>query len=293
MARYRKIDPRIWNDAKFSSLSSEAKLLFLYLLTTPAMTMLGAVPLRASAVAEELGFDAKRYGIRYQELYSKGIVEYDERGLFWVKNFLKYNAPDNPKVVMSWSNIIGLLPECPLLSKVLEAAKAHCFQRGEGYAEAFRKGMPDSTQNSTEDSTTDGMAYGIAYPMPYQEQEQEYKKEVKEKGAAMTHRLALQVIPSEWKTYANKVRPDLNAEREFADFVFYFTQGKGSSKLRSDKGWSQAWQGWVRRAKEQTQQKPVSTSSFFAVPKPEPKRSFDDETEQADDFDLSAFGVAK
>ena len=52
MARFRKIDPRIWNDAKFAALSSEAKLLFLYLLTSPAMTILGALPIRASAVAE-------------------------------------------------------------------------------------------------------------------------------------------------------------------------------------------------------------------------------------------------
>ena len=147
MARYRKIDPRIWNDAKFSSFSSEAKLLFMYLLTAPAMTMIGAIPMRASSVAAELGLDSKRYAIRYRELYDVGIVEYDERGLFWVKNFLKYNPPDNPKVVLSWRNSIDLLPECPLLSKVLESAKTHCFQRGEGYAEAFRNRSRSRNRN--------------------------------------------------------------------------------------------------------------------------------------------------
>lgn len=165
MARYRKIDPRIWNDAKFSALSSEGKLLFLYLLTAPAMTMIGAMPMRASAVAEELGFDSKRYAIRYQELSQMGIVEYDDRGLFWVKNFLKYNAPDNPKVVISWGSILDLLPECPLLTKVLKSAQAHCLQRGEGYAEAFSK------------SFGNGIAYGMPNPMPYQEQEQEQEQE--------------------------------------------------------------------------------------------------------------------
>ena len=30
MGRYRKIDPRIWNDEKFSLLSDKAKLLFLF-----------------------------------------------------------------------------------------------------------------------------------------------------------------------------------------------------------------------------------------------------------------------
>ncbi len=165
MARYRKIDPRIWNDAKFSALSSEGKLLFLYLLTAPAMTMIGAMPMRASAVAEELGFDSKRYAIRYQELSQMGIVEYDDRGLFWVKNFLKYNAPDNPKVVISWGSVLDLLPECPLLTKVLKSAQAHCLQRGEGYAEAFSK------------SFGNGIAYGMPNPMPYQEQEQEQEQE--------------------------------------------------------------------------------------------------------------------
>lgn len=165
MARYRKIDPRIWNDAKFSALSSEGKLLFLYLLTAPAMTMIGAMPMRASAVAEELGFDLKQYAIRYQELSQMGIVEYDDRGLFWVKNFLKYNAPDNPKVVISWGSVLDLLPECPLLTKVLKSAQAHCLQRGEGYAEAFSK------------SFGNGIAYGMPNPMPYQEQEQEQEQE--------------------------------------------------------------------------------------------------------------------
>ena len=165
MARYRKIDPRIWNDAKFSQLSNDAKLLFIYLLTSPQTQMIGAVPMRAETVAAELGFDMKRYGIRYKELYDMGIVEYDERGLFWVKNFLKYNSPDNPKVVISWRDSLDFLPECPLLKKIIDSAQAHCLQRGERYAEAFRKGLANTIAY--------GMAYGIGNGMPYKEQEQE------------------------------------------------------------------------------------------------------------------------
>ena len=161
MARYRKIDPRIWNDAKFSSLSNDAKLLFIYLLTSPQTQMIGAVPMRAESVAAELGFDMKRYCIGYQELYKSGIAEYDDRGLYWVKNFLKYNSPDNPKVVISWRDSLDFLPECPLLKKVIESAKSHCVSRGEGYIEAFKRGIGNS------------MAYGMQYGTPYKEQEQE------------------------------------------------------------------------------------------------------------------------
>ena len=257
MARFRKIDPRIWNDAKFSSLSNEGKLLFLYLLTSPAMTVLGALPMRATAVAEELQFEQKRYAIRYKELSDLGIVEYDERGLFWVKNFLKYNSPDNPKVVISWRGALDLLPECPLLSRVLDSAKTYCNQRGSAFVDAF--------SNSIGNSTAYSMPNGITNSMSYKEKETEKEKDIYEhpteheskqptqppKKSSAVHRFALTAIPASWLDYAKSARPDLDPEREFQDFRFYFTEGNGASKLRSEKGWNQAWQGWVRRAKEQ------------------------------------------
>lgn len=169
MARFRKIDPRIWNDAKFSALSNEAKLLFLYLLTSPQMTLLGAIPLRASGVAEELQIDQKRYAIRFAELSSAGIAEYDERGLFWVKNFLRYNAPDNPKVVISWASSLDLLPECPLLGKVLKSARDHCLSRGAGFEKAFLDGVGKRIGYGPEN----GIPYGMANKEQEKEQEQE------------------------------------------------------------------------------------------------------------------------
>lgn len=170
MARFRKIDPRIWNDAKFASLSNEAKLLFIYLLTSPQMTVLGALPMRDTSVAAELNIPYPiRYGIRYKELYDRGIAEYDERGLFWVKNFLKYNSPDNPKVVLSWAGAVDLLPECPLLEKILNNAKTFCNQKGSAYTDAFENGIGNCMPN--------GMGYGMPYGMPYKEKEKEKEKE--------------------------------------------------------------------------------------------------------------------
>lgn len=119
-------------------------------------------------------------------------------------------------------------------------------------------------------------------------QEPIYKESIK-KASAMTHRFALTSIPPEWMEYASKVRPDLDAEKEFTSFAFYFTSGKGSSKLRSDKGWSQAWQGWVRRAKEHAQHS--QPTNMFTVVKPRQPANLDDDLDP--DFDLDSFGVAK
>ncbi len=169
MARYKKIDVRIWNDAKFNALSSDAQLIFLYLLTSPQTTMLGAVPVDKHTVSRILKFDDIRYGIGYKQLSEYGMLEYDEAGIFWIKNFLKYNPPENPKVVISWSSLLDLFPECQLLIKIAKSVLKACETRGEAYVKALH---PEFKKLAKYDIAK-GMSYGIAYGMPYQEQEQE------------------------------------------------------------------------------------------------------------------------
>jgi len=120
------------------------------------------------------------------------------------------------------------------------------------------RGQPQSTVVD-ERQPTSTMVDHKPEPIPESE-----PKESKKKSSAV-HRFALTAIPSSWLDYAKSARPDLNPEREFQDFRFYFTEGKGSTESRSDRGWNQSWQGWVKRAKETP--KPEEKPSIFAVPK--------------------------
>ena len=70
------------------------------------------------------------------------------------------------------------------------------------------------------------------------------------KREAQTHLFSLSEIPDAWKDYIEAVRPDLDPKKVFTDFRFYWENGRGSSTRRSDKGWTQSWQTWVRREKE-------------------------------------------
>ncbi|WP_419548639.1 hypothetical protein [Parasutterella sp.] len=174
MARYKKIDVRIWNDAKFNALSSDARLIFLFMLTSPQTTMVGAVPVDKHTVSRILKFDEIRYGIGYKQLSEYGMLEYDEAGIFWIKNFLKYNPPENPKVVISWSSLLDLFPECQLLIKIAKSVLKACETRGEAYVKALH---PEFKKLAKYDMSN-GMPYGIAYPMPYQEQGQEQEQDI-------------------------------------------------------------------------------------------------------------------
>lgn len=67
------------------------------------------------------------------------------------------------------------------------------------------------------------------------------------KRKAITHHFDLPSLPDDWKVYCEQVRPELDPNRVFLHFSFYFKSGNGNGKVRSDKGWNQSWQNWVRR----------------------------------------------
>ena len=74
MGRYRKIDPRIWNDEKFRSLSDRGKLAFFFVLTHPHMTPIGAMRASIPGMAAEIGWPEKAFREAFREALSKGML---------------------------------------------------------------------------------------------------------------------------------------------------------------------------------------------------------------------------
>lgn len=149
MSHYRKIDVRIWNDAKFNSLSSDGKLAFFMLLTHPMMTALGAMRGTPSGLAEEIGMEPEPFREGFRELLSKRLAEHDQEGrLIALPNFLKYNPPANPNAVRSWLKSLELLPECALLDQVIQRARTAAKGFKEPLPEPFAE--PENREQRTE-----------------------------------------------------------------------------------------------------------------------------------------------
>ncbi|UHQ19403.1 hypothetical protein LVB87_14625 [Lysobacter sp. KIS68-7] len=162
MSRYRKIDPRIWNDARFRLLTDNGKLAVFLLLTHPNMTALGAMRATLPGLAAELGWSTEAFGQAFAEASRLGIVEHDAEACFiGLPNFLRYNQPESPNVVKAWAGAVDLLPECDLKNVVLQRAQGYAEGLSEPFARAFREAFPKA--------------------MPNQEQEQEQKQEPKAK----------------------------------------------------------------------------------------------------------------
>lgn len=160
MARYRKVDPRIWNDAKFRSLSDNGKLAFFFLLTHPHMTAIGAMRSSIPGLAAEIGWSSEAFAEAFHEATRKGMAEHDEKAsLIWLPNFVRYNQPESPNVVKAWASSLEMLPECGLLNRVVAGAVAFAQSLNKGFVEAlpeaFSKGIPYQEQEQEQEQEQD------------------------------------------------------------------------------------------------------------------------------------------
>lgn len=136
MSHYRKIETRIWNDEKFSSLDNESKLSFLFTLTHPNMTSLGAMRGTIRGLAAELEVSEEAF----RKVFEKGLLKSDPRAkLIHAPNFLKYNKPESPNVVIAWGKAYDMLPECETKVQIYHYVKDILKALGKGYGEAFDK----------------------------------------------------------------------------------------------------------------------------------------------------------
>lgn len=244
MARYRKIDPRIWNDEKFASLSHEAQRAFFFILTHPSMTSLGAFRISAAGMAQELGLTEKGFQEPFHELLSKGIVRYDEKSfLVFAPNFLKYNPPENPNVIKGWAVALDYLPECGLKHEVLLKAK-QCASNTDKGLKAFVDAFGDICHIAPK-----GFQEPFPKGMPIQEQEQEQEQEIKVGGALEPlpppetkpakkakrgTRLDVQTLPDEWGAFVKERAPDLDPDLVFEEFKNYWVSQPGQKGVKLD-----------------------------------------------------------
>lgn len=56
-----------------------------------------------------------------------------------------------------------------------------------------------------------------------------------------THRFDLKELPEEWRKHCEKIRPDLDPYKVFAEFSYYWRSKNTAKALRSDDGWNRTW----------------------------------------------------
>ena len=149
MAHYRKIDVRIWNDAKFISLSNNGKLIFLFLITHPGMTALGAMRTSLPGLAAELDMKQEAFDEAFHEALEEGMVKANlKASCIWLPNFLKYQSAESPNVIKNWIKQLEFIPECNLKNLAIIELKTFVEGLSEGYRKAFNDAFPKDILNT-------------------------------------------------------------------------------------------------------------------------------------------------
>lgn len=145
---YRKVSVEIWSDDKFRKFSNHGKLAFLFVLTHPQMTSLGAMRASTEGLAADIGWKHKAFRDAFAEASAEGMILAAKEPLIVVPNFIKHNPPQSVNVVRSWGKIIPTLPKCKLLLLHLQEVKAYLDGMHDSFGKAYRKpyekacGMP-------------------------------------------------------------------------------------------------------------------------------------------------------
>ena len=257
MARYRKIDVRIWNDQKFRSLSDNAKLAFFLVLTHPDTTPLGMLRSRPVALAYELGWQADAMSDAIDEACQMGMLMVDVKaGLMVAPNFLKYNPPNGPNSLASWGELIDLMPECPLRDESLRRLKHFLDSLSDG----MKKGIPDALKDAIRDAMSkasniqeqeqeqekDSAACEPTLPLDDDREEQKPNKQKKTSRSKPKTPCPFTVdsdMPEDFARYAAEKHPTVDAIREFRKFVNY-----NLSKDNRYCDWLAAWRTWMNNA---------------------------------------------
>ena len=174
MARYKTIDIRIWMDEKFLSLDEGTKLLFIYLLTSQHTTPIGTLSLPSHVIAAWLQNDIDTVSKRLGELSQKGLIKVSSLGLIWIRNYLKYNPPANPKVAVGYCKFFDEMPECALQGDVAKAVISSCKSRGKEYLDAVETKLQIYIQQPNKSDCIETVSEWYRNQEQEQKQEQEY-----------------------------------------------------------------------------------------------------------------------
>ena len=153
--RYRKIDPRIWNDEKFRALSREEKLIALYVLTAQS-NRLGFFKFSKALAAEDLNMPVETFAKGFEKVCKALAWRFDsEARVLLIPKWFRYNCPENPNVLKSCLDDLHELPQTTLISEF-----ASCVvYLPQTFHETFQEGLLER------------------YPKPCLDQEQEQEQE--------------------------------------------------------------------------------------------------------------------
>ena len=167
MAEYRTLKMDFWSDPFVEDLPSAAKLLYLYLITSPHTNNLGVLEITRRRIAYETGLDEATVDLHLAQLEeSEKLFSVD--GVIWLTNFVRHQTSTSPKILTTLRRMAADI-RSERLSGIIRKWYPHLFG--------------DAADSVSEGGNSDQIPY--AYPIdtvciPSGEEEKEKEEEEEE-----------------------------------------------------------------------------------------------------------------
>jgi hypothetical protein len=145
-AKFRRIDPRIWKDEKFVTLSAEEKLVAFYCITAQS-NRIGLFNFSPGMASEDLGMSPQTFQERFGKVRETLFWGWDStlRVLF-LPTWWKHNPPENGNVLKGCLNDLADVPHSPLIQAFLNVTR--------NVAETLRVTLPQTIPQTLPNSGT-------------------------------------------------------------------------------------------------------------------------------------------
>lgn len=112
MRDYGRVHSTFWSSKTICSLSDDAKLLALYLMTCSHNTIAGVFRLPDGYMSEDLGWQQERVSKGFDEQSRNGFAERcPDTKWVWIRKHLEWNPPENPNQWKAAAKVWNTIPD--------------------------------------------------------------------------------------------------------------------------------------------------------------------------------------
>ncbi|MHB8928906.1 MAG: hypothetical protein ACYC9Q_14910 [Bacillota bacterium] len=130
MSRYANVYTKIWRSNSFRSLSEDGRTLFMYLLTSPHMNMIGYYYLTDEYAKSDLQWSLERLLATFEETAQAGMAIFDRsHSVVLVSKKLKWTPLEGIKQFAGAVNALKDVPPSPLLGEFADSVKKYAPNR--------------------------------------------------------------------------------------------------------------------------------------------------------------------
>lgn len=251
MRDYGVVSPKFWIGETGKALrgNAPAQVLALYLMTCPHANMIGVFHCPVLYMAHETGLGMEGASKALQSLIEAGYCTYDEASeTVFVHRMAAYQVAESLKA--GDNRVKGVEREWQNIGPA--ALKQAFFAI---YSVAFH--LPGEAKNTSP-------LQAPSKPLASQEQEQE-QEHIEAPSAKSPRGTALPkdwTLPDDWKTWAEKERPDVDVVTVSESFRDFWIAKPGKDGRKAD--WQATWRNWVRNQRAQTFRKAAPAGDVWA-----------------------------